>query len=148
MVGNASGELNFCHRQRRIDLLPLTKCRRAIGKRRALVARIDYNLFLASEAHLRGLKVGLKIDVAQVPSLAPYFDYAVNEQCHEYKECGALAPFTQSGKPVFNAEYKEEYVKDASARAALCKSARDEKLRTLVLPLDLDDSFRYSCDAE
>lgn len=32
------------------------------------------------------------------------------------------------------------------ARDALCASAKQEDLRTLVLPLDLDGSFRFSCD--
>ncbi|MCH8253536.1 MAG: endo alpha-1,4 polygalactosaminidase, partial [Planctomycetes bacterium] len=50
------------------------------------------------------------------------------------------------GKPVFNAEYADEFVNDASARAGLCEAALAQNLRTLVLPIDLDDSFRFSCE--
>ncbi len=108
--------------------------------------QLNYNRFLAWAAHERGLKVALKNDVDQVSELAGSFDFAVNEQCHEYAECGAYAAFTGANKPVFNAEYKSVWHTNASARAAMCAQARAKNLRTLVLPLELDDSFRYSCD--
>jgi hypothetical protein len=108
--------------------------------------QLDYNRFLASAAHARGLKVALKNDVDQVAALAGSFDFAVNEQCNEYSECGAYSAFTGANKPVFNAEYKSKWHTSASARATLCTKARAQNLRTLVLPLALDDSFRYSCD--
>ena len=66
--------------------------------------------------------------------------------CHEFGECDALQPFVDAGKPVFNAEYADSFVNDATERAALCANARDQDLRTLVLPIDLDDSLRFSCD--
>ena len=108
--------------------------------------QLDFNRFLAQEAHLRGLAVGLKNVVELIGELGAEFDFAVNEQCHEYDECSGYAAFIQSGKPVFNAEYANAYVTDADARAALCASARAQNMRTLILPLDLDNSFRYSCD--
>jgi hypothetical protein len=108
--------------------------------------QLDYNRFIADEAHRRGLAVGLKNDVDQLAALEPWFDFAVNEQCHQYDECGGYAVFTAKGKPVFNAEYQARWVSDAAARAALCASARAARLRTLVLPLALDDSLRFSCD--
>lgn len=108
--------------------------------------QLEYNLFLAQEAHQRNLAVGLKNDLDQVAALVDDFDFAVNEQCHEYDECDLLLDFIDSGKPVFNAEYADDYVNDNTLRQALCQEATDDNLRTLVLPLDLDDSFRYSCD--
>jgi hypothetical protein len=108
--------------------------------------QLDYNRFLAGAAHARGLKVALKNDVDQVTTLAASFDFAVNEQCNEYSECGAYTAFTGANKPVFNAEYKSKWHTSASARATMCTKARAQNLRTLVLPLALDDSFRYSCD--
>ncbi|HEV8692129.1 MAG TPA: endo alpha-1,4 polygalactosaminidase [Ideonella sp.] len=108
--------------------------------------QLDYNRFLATEAHARGLKVALKNDVDQLSALAPSFDFAVNEQCNEYSECGGYTAFTGAGKPVFNAEYKNKWKNDANARAQMCAKARAMNLRTLVLPLDLNDAFRYSCD--
>jgi hypothetical protein len=108
--------------------------------------QLDYNRFIAREARARGLAVGLKNDVAQLDALEPDFDFAVNEQCHEYNECGGYRVFTSRGKPVFNAEYKSRWVNDAAARNAMCSAALAAKLQTLVLPVQLDGSFRYSCD--
>jgi len=105
-----------------------------------------YNRYLATEAHHRGLSIGLKNDLDQVATLEPYFDFALNEQCHAYDECTLLEPFIDADKPVFNAEYAARYVEDTDhAREALCEEAQATGLQTLVLPLDLDDSFRYSC---
>ena len=108
--------------------------------------QIDYDSFLADTAHAHGLKVALKNDVSQLAALASHFDFAVNEQCHEYDECGGYAVFTGANKPVFNAEYKKKWVNDPNARATLCAQARAQNLRTLVLPVALNDKFRYSCD--
>ncbi len=108
--------------------------------------QLVYNKHIANEAHRRGLAVGLKNDLDQIGTLEPFFDFALNEQCHEYDECGLLAPFVSAGKPVFNAEYASRYVdNDRGERDALCDDARDRNFSTLVLPQDLDDSFRYSC---
>lgn len=109
--------------------------------------QLDYNRFLAAEAHVRGLKVGLKNDIDQVSQLAADFDFAVNEQCFQYKECAVYSAFTSLGKPVFNAEYAGRYQRNTrGARTTLCQLARAANIRTLVLSEDLDDSLRYSCD--
>jgi len=108
--------------------------------------QLDYNLFLATEAHARDLAIGLKNDVDQLAKLAPHFDFAVNEQCHQYDECGGYTAFTSQGKPVFNAEYAARYrTNTGGARDALCRDSATLNIRTLVLPLKLDGSFRYSC---
>lgn len=108
--------------------------------------QLAFNRFLANGAHRRGLGVALKNDLDQIPELVDYFDLSVNEQCHEFVECGLLQPFVDAGKPVFNAEYTAEFVDNEAARQALCANALEQDLRTLVLPLDLDDSLRFSCD--
>jgi hypothetical protein len=109
-------------------------------------AQLDYNRFIAREARARGLAVGLKNDVDQLAALEPEFDFAVNEQCHQYTECDGYGVFTSKGKPVFNAEYDARWVNDATARNALCAASRTAGLRTLVLPVELGGSFRYGCD--
>ena len=108
--------------------------------------QLAFNRFLADEAHGRGLAVALKNDLEQIPDLVEYFDFSVNEQCHEFEECDLLLPFVQAGKPVFNAEYASRFVQDSKQRQQLCQQALTLGLRTLVLPLDLDDDFRFSCD--
>jgi hypothetical protein len=108
--------------------------------------QLDYNRMLAAQAHARGLRVALKNDVDQLARLAPQFDFAINEQCHQYNECSGYGVFTDAGKPVFNAEYKKLWRDDEEARAQMCANSRAANLRTLVLPLKLNDAFRYSCD--
>lgn len=109
--------------------------------------QLDYNRFLASEAHARGLAIALKNDIDQLTELAPLFDFAVNEQCHEYGECGGYGAFIRLGKPVLNAEYAIHYRNNTGgARDALCEAAAATGLRTLVLSESLDDSERHACD--
>ncbi len=108
--------------------------------------QLDYNRFLATEARSRNLKVALKNDTDQLAQLQPSFDFAVNEQCHQYNECKGYSVFTNAGKPVFNAEYKKKYITDPSARAQMCADARAANLRTLILSVKLNDSYRDSCD--
>ena len=108
--------------------------------------QLAFNRRIADEAHARGLSVGLKNDLDQIPDLVDCFDFAVNEQCFEFAECDLLQPFLDAGKPVFSAEYASNLVNDSAARAALCADARGRKLHTLILPIDLDDSFRFSCE--
>jgi hypothetical protein len=68
--------------------------------------QLRYNMFLANQAHARGLSAALKNDLGQVKTLLPYFDYALNEQCHQYHECDRLEPFVDAGKAVFGVEYE------------------------------------------
>ena len=67
--------------------------------------QLAYNRRLAELAHSHGLAVALKNDVEQVAALQPAFDFAVNESCAQYQECGELKPFIKAGKPVFHVEY-------------------------------------------
>ncbi len=108
--------------------------------------QLAYNKFIANAAHERGLSVGLKNDLDQIDALIAYYDFAVNEQCHEFDECQVYDAFIDAGKAVFNAEYLQEYVDDPESRDQICADAAEQGLRTLVLPVDLDDAFRLSCD--
>ncbi|HPW36136.1 MAG TPA: endo alpha-1,4 polygalactosaminidase [Syntrophorhabdus sp.] len=68
--------------------------------------QLKYNAFLAHEAHARGLSIGLKNDLDQIPDLVHLFDWALNEQCFQFDECHKLMPFIEAGKAVFHVEYK------------------------------------------
>jgi len=48
----------------------------------------------------------VKDDVDQVNDLLPYFDWALDEQCFQYKECDKLLPFISLDKAVMEVEYK------------------------------------------
>ena len=65
-----------------------------------------YNRYLAAAAHKRGLAAGLKNDIEQIDALESDFDFAVNEQCFQYHECGAYRRFIDAGKAVFHVEYE------------------------------------------
>ncbi|WP_244328612.1 endo alpha-1,4 polygalactosaminidase [Streptomyces marokkonensis] len=69
--------------------------------------QLRYNRMIADIAHDRGLSVGLKNDLPQIPQLVDHFDFAVNEECAQYGECAELAPFVEAGKAVFHVEYSE-----------------------------------------
>ncbi|MFD9636312.1 endo alpha-1,4 polygalactosaminidase [Streptomyces violascens] len=68
--------------------------------------QLAYNRMLSGIAHARGLAVGLKNDLQQIPELVPAFDFAVNEQCAQYDECALLTPFVKADKAVFHVEYE------------------------------------------
>jgi uncharacterized protein (TIGR03437 family) len=93
--------------------------------------QLRFNRFLADAAHARGLSIGLKNDLDQIPQLVSYFDWALNEQCFQYKECDTLLPFVKAGKAVFNAEYKLE-------PSAFCAQANALNFNSLFKKLELD----------
>ncbi|MEV7520797.1 endo alpha-1,4 polygalactosaminidase [Streptomyces sp. NPDC091371] len=99
--------------------------------------QLRYNRLIAKLAHDRGLAVGLKNDLDQIPELVGDFDFAVNEQCAQYAECERLTPFVEAGKAVFHAEY--ELTPDR-----FCKVARELKLSSLQKRYDLD-AWRRPC---
>jgi hypothetical protein len=99
--------------------------------------QLTYNVWLANQAHLRGLSAALKNDLGQVKTLLPYFDYAVNEQCFQYKECSLLLPFIAAGKPVFEVEYELDPAK-------FCPKANALGFNSLRKNLSLD-AYRVAC---
>jgi hypothetical protein len=68
--------------------------------------QLRFNRMLAALAHERSLTIGLKNDLDQIDDLVDDFDFAVNESCVQYRECAALAPFTERDKPVLHVEYE------------------------------------------
>lgn len=101
--------------------------------------QLDFNLFLAREAHARGLSIGLKNDLDQVSALVSEFDWALNEECAKYQECDALAPFIDSGKAVFHVEYGTE-----ALSTSVCPAANARNFDTLIKRLELD-AWRVAC---
>jgi len=71
--------------------------------------QLDYNSWLAQEAHARGLSIGLKNNGEQAGDLLPHFDWALTEDCFAQEWCDAVAPFVTAGKAVFAAEYTDEF---------------------------------------
>lgn len=107
--------------------------------------QLDYNRFLADAAHARGLAVALKNATGLIPQLEPHFDFAVNEECFEYGECDTESPFINAGKAVLQVEYADDAGGARQVAERICADARQRRFSSLVLPWDLDDSFRVDC---
>ncbi|MEU6478564.1 endo alpha-1,4 polygalactosaminidase [Streptomyces sp. NPDC047017] len=87
--------------------------------------QLRYNRMIAALAHERGLAVGLKNDLPQIPQLLPDFDFAVNEECAQYDECAQLTPFVAAGKAVFHVEYAEP-------TSSFCAQSRKLRLSSML----------------
>jgi hypothetical protein len=98
--------------------------------------QIAFNLALAGLAHERGLAIGLKNDVEQISALEPAFDFAVNEECLAYDECGAYAPFLRAGKAVLHVEY------DGPA-ARVCAQSSSLGVNTILKDLELGSALQH-----
>ena len=99
--------------------------------------QLDYNKWLAAEAHARSLSIGLKNNLLQVEELEPYFDWALNESCLQYDECDLLTPFVDAGKAVFGIEYLDD-------PADFCSATNAMNFDWLKKPWDLT-ATRESC---
>ncbi|ADD68031.1 TM1410 hypothetical-related protein [Denitrovibrio acetiphilus DSM 12809] len=99
--------------------------------------QLIYNKMLADSAHERGLAVGLKNDIDQIDDLVDFFDFAVNEQCFYYDECGSLLPFINTNKAVFGIEYELE-------PDEFCDKSIVYGFSTLLMDQALDGDM-YSC---
>jgi hypothetical protein len=100
--------------------------------------QLRFNRYLARAAHARGLAAGLKNDLDQVPKLARSFDFAVNEQCFQYDECGVLRRrFIKHGKPVLHIEYRLR-------PRQFCARAKKLGFSSLYKRLDLG-AYRRAC---
>jgi hypothetical protein len=80
--------------------------RETTGWRISARDQLAYNSALARMAHAHGLAVGLKNDGEQIDQLVSRFDFAINEECFAYRECGSLQAFVEAGKPVYTVEYE------------------------------------------
>lgn len=106
--------------------------------------QLDYNTWLATEAHARGLSVGLKNDLDQVEALEPLFDWALDEECVAYDECDRLAPFVAAGKAVFHVEYVDDPAEGQAKADAVCPVTAPLSFSTLIKQWDLD-AWRIAC---
>ena len=99
--------------------------------------QLRFNRFLARAAHERGLAIGLKNDLEQIPQLVRDFDFQVNEQCFQYQECRRLLPFIRRGKAVFHIEYRKK-------PRQFCAAARRYRFSSVYKRMDLR-AFRIHC---
>ncbi len=100
--------------------------------------QIDYNSFLADQAHARGMIIALKNSTDLVSSLVNKFDFAVVEECFKYNECSAYSPFISQNKAVLNAEY-------TSYSSSICTQTASLKFSTAFYNLNLDGTVFNPC---
>jgi hypothetical protein len=100
--------------------------------------QINFNSFLADQAHARGMIVALKNSTDLVSALVSKFDFAVVEECWKYNECSAYSPFVSQNKAVLNAEY-------TAFSSATCTKAAALKFSTVFFNLDLNGNVFRPC---
>ncbi|MFH2103617.1 MAG: endo alpha-1,4 polygalactosaminidase [Chloroflexota bacterium] len=105
--------------------------------------QLNYNIWLANEAHVRGLSIGLKNDGNQVADLLPYFDWALTEGCFAEGWCEQMSPFIAAGNPVFAAEYTDQLTLNRFL-TQVCPQAAAMKFSVILKNRDLD-AWRRAC---
>ena len=106
--------------------------------------QLDYNRWLATQAHDRGLSIGLKNDVDQVEALVDDFDWALNEECITYDECETTSPFIEQGKAVFHVEYVDDTADGPALADSVCPQTSGLGFSTLIKEWDLT-VWRLAC---
>lgn len=101
--------------------------------------QLAFNIWLANEAHERGLSIGLKNDPQQAKTLYQYFDWALTEDCAEEDWCEDMSIFTKNDKAVFQAEYTDWSLEfDAS-----CSDAEDRDFSMILKRRELDEWVKF-----
>jgi hypothetical protein len=112
---------------------------------------INYFTFLAQQANGLGLAIGLKNALAILPEVGNLAQFAVNEVCLTWNECGDYDSFIAT-KPVFHIEYTgsingiSKRAKRDSLTAQFCPTTSPlAQMSTVIKTLDLDVIIEY-CD--
>ena len=101
--------------------------------------QLAYNLWLADEAHKRGLAIGLKNDTEQIGDLIRQYDFAMTEDCFDQGWCEEVSPFIESGKAVFAAEYSDSGI----SLEQYCPQAQSMMISAIYKNRDLDAFVEY-----
>lgn len=102
--------------------------------------QLRFNIWLAEEAHKRGLSIGLKNDPDQAAELQPHFDWALTEDCFAGEWCEQMLPFIEAGKAVFAAEYTDTGI----SLDEICPQAEELGFSLILKNRDLD-AYRATC---
>ncbi len=102
--------------------------------------QLDYDRWLASVAHERGLSIGLVDgDASLREELAPSFDWTLLWSCLTMG-CAAATPFVSAHKPALLVEYGDE-----TRAATVCPAAKRLKLSAIIKRSAELDAFRVGC---
>jgi hypothetical protein len=100
---------------------------------------VDYDQWLASAGHARGMLVALKNSSEVVKLVVSVFDFAVAEECFDYQECPAYSPFIAQNKAVLVAEYTKR------VKATWCAKAASLRMSLAFFNLDLNGRRYLVC---
>lgn len=106
--------------------------------------QLIYNEAISREIRRLGMLSGLKNDNEQAVVLEPYSDFAVVEECAQYKECDGFDIFIQKNKPVFVVEYTE-YWTENNFKNRVCPLVAETGMAFILKELELHNDFIVSC---
>jgi len=96
--------------------------------------QLQFALWLAEEAHKRGLAIGQKNASDMVTDLVNIYDFAIVEDYFFYGEAESMIPYIKAGKPVFAAEYTDL----PGDFEAFCRQSKILGFSTILKNRDLD----------
>ena len=96
--------------------------------------QLKYALWLADEAHKRGLAIGQKNASDQVKDLVDIYDFAITEDYFYYDDAETMLPYINAGKPVFAAEYTDL----PGDFKAFCEQSKQLNFSTILKKRGLD----------
>lgn len=96
--------------------------------------QLRYALWLAEEAHQRGLAIGQKNAPDMTHDLVDVFDFAILEDAFYYDWAEDMKPYSGAGKAVFAAEYTDMTGDFENA----CRQSQRLKFSTILKRRDLD----------
>jgi hypothetical protein len=100
-----------------------------------------YDEWVATAVHSLGMSVAQKNFEDQSATLAPYFDFVIEEQCFQYNDCNDLAPYTAANKAVLEVEYSDQGANPAS----YCSTAIADHFSSVEFDTSLDAKVRVPC---
>ncbi len=103
--------------------------------------QLEFNRWIAAQAHARGLSIGLKNDPEQFEELVDHFDWVITEDCFDQGWCPQTQPFLDQGKAAVALEYRDT----GMTLAELCPQATALGIFALLKARALDVS-RQICE--
>lgn len=102
--------------------------------------QLKYAMWLAEEAHKRGLGIGQKNAPDQVKDLVDVYDFAITEDAFYDQWAQDMLPYIMANKPVFAAEYTDL----PGEFPAFCEQSKKLNFSTILKNRDLD-AWRQTC---
>jgi hypothetical protein len=101
--------------------------------------QLKFALWLADEAHKRGLAIGQKNASDQVAQLVDVYDFAITEDYFYYGDAESMLPYIKANKPVFAAEYTDL----PGDFSAFCDQSKKLNFSTILKKRGLDAWVKY-----